>query len=168
MNRTATLARAATLGLVAAAVTLALPASAFAQRGAGGQGGFGQQNPGMQLWMALDQRFDEFSKQLTLTEDQTKSVKTLLTEFGEKNKSAERLKSLMASMRARTGGGRGGGGGAGSGRARAGMQNFEQMRNLMQELGPAFDELHEKVTALLDEEQKKTLTTLLQRRRPGG
>ena len=166
MNRTATLARAATLGLVAAAVTLALPASAFAQRGAGGQGGFGQ-NPGMQLWMALDQRFDEVGKQLALTEDQTKSVKTLLTEFGEKNKSVGRLKSLMAGMRARAGGGRGGGG-AGSGRARAGMQNFEQMRNLMQELGPAFDELHEKVTALLDEEQKKTLTTLLQRRRPGG
>ena len=167
MNRTATLARAATLALVAAAVTLALPASAFAQRGAGGQGGFGQ-NPGMQLWMALDGRFDEVSKQLTLTEDQTKSVKTLLTEFGDSNKSVGRLKSLLASMRARSGGGRGGGGGAGSGRARAGMQNFEQMRNLMQELGPAFDDLHEKVTALLDEEQKKTLTTLLQRRRPGG
>ena len=164
MNRTRNLARAGTLGLVAAAVTLTLPASAFAQRGAGG--GFGQ-NPGMQLWMALDQRFDEVSKQLTFTETQTESVKKLLTEFTEKNASVGKLKDMLAGMRARQGGGRGGGG-AGQGRARAGMQNFEQMRTLMQELGPAFDQLHEKVTELLDEEQKKSLTTLLQRRRPGG
>ena len=165
MNRTRNLARAGTLGLVAAAVTLTLPTSAFAQRGAGG--GFGQ-NPGMQLWMALDQRFDEVSKQLTFTEAQTESVKKLLTEFTEKNASVGKLKDMLAGMRARQGGRGGGGGGAGQGRARAGMQNFEQMRTLMQELGPAFDQLHEKVTELLDEEQKKSLTTLLQRRRPGG
>ncbi|MXW15987.1 MAG: hypothetical protein F4123_04140 [Gemmatimonadetes bacterium] len=164
MNRTRNLARVATLGLVAAAVTLTLPASAFAQRGAGG--GFGQ-NPGMQLWMALDQRFDEFSKQLTFTETQTESVKKLLTEFTEKNASAAKLKDLLAGMRARRGSG-GGGGGAGQGRARAGMPDFQQMRTLMQELETPFEELHEKVTALLDEEQKKTLTTLLQPRRPGG
>ena len=167
MNRTHHLARVATLGLVAAATTLTLPASAFAQRGAGG-GGFGQ-NPGMQLWMALDQRFDEVNKQLTFTETQTESIKKLLTEFAEKNESVGKLKDMLAGMRARQGAGRGGGGGgAGQGRARAGMQNFQQMRTLMQELGPAFEQLHEKVTELLDEEQKKSLTTLLQRRRPGG
>ena len=165
MNRTRNLARVGTLGLVAAAVTLALPASAFAQRGAGGGAG---QNPGMQLWMALDQRFDEVSKQLTLTEAQTESVKKLLTEFAEKNENVGKLKDMLAGMLARQGGRGGGGGGAGQGRARAGMQNFQQMRTLMQELGPAFDQLHEKVTELLDEEQKKSLTTLLQRRRPGG
>ncbi len=165
MNRTRNHAHAAMLGLVAAALALTLPTSALAQRGAGG--GFGQ-NPGMQLWMALDQRFDEVSKQLTFTEAQTESVKKLLTEFTEKNESVGRLKDMLAGMRARQGGRGGGGGGAGQGRARAGMQNFQQMRTLMQELGPAFDQLHEKVTELLDEEQKKSLTTLLQRRRPGG
>lgn len=162
MNRTRNHARVAMLGLVAAAFTLALPASAFAQRGAGG--GFAQ-NPGMQLWMALDDRFDEVAKELTLTEDQTASVKTLLTEFTEENKSAARLKTLFANMRSRAGAGRRGGGGGAGGAAR---QGFQEMRDLVQQLDPAFEELHEKVTALLDEEQKTTLTTLLQRRRPGG
>ena len=162
MNRTRNHARVAMLGLVAAAFTLALPASAFAQRGAGG--GFAQ-NPGMQLWMALDDRFDAVAKELTLTEDQTASVKTLLTEFTEENKSAARLKTLFANMRSRAGAGRRGGGGGAGGAAR---QGFQEMRDLVQQLDPAFEELHEKVTALLDEEQKTTLTTLLQRRRPGG
>lgn len=166
MNRTRTLARVATPGLVAAAIMLALPLSAIAQRGAGG-GGFGQ-NPGMVLWMALDDRFDEVGKQLTLTETQTESVKTLLKEFTEKNESVGRLKKIFADMRASRGQGRRGGGGAGGGRGGGGMQGMQEMRTLMQELGPAFEELHEKVTGLLDEEQKKSLTTLLQRRRPGG
>ena len=170
MKRTRQSAQLLTLGLVAAAVTLALPASAFAQRGAGGQGGFGQ-NPGMQLWLALDQRFDEFSKQLTLTEPQTESVKTLLKEFTEKNESVGRLKTLFANMRQRGEGGRGGAGGGAGGRGGAGgggMQGMQEMRGLMEELGPAFEELHEKFTGLLDEEQKKTLPGLLQWRRPGG
>lgn len=166
MNRTRNHARVAMLGIVAAAFALALPVSAFAQRGAGG--GFAQ-NPGMQLWMALDDRFDEVAKELTLTEDQTASVKTLLTEFTENNKSAARLKSLFANMRSRAGAGRrGGGGGAGGAGGGAARQGFQEMRDLVQQLDPAFEELHEKVTALLDEEQKTTLTTLLQRRRPGG
>ncbi len=167
MNRTRNLARVATLGLVAAAVTLTLPASAFAQRGAGG-GGFGQ-NPGMALWMALDDRFDEVSKQLTLTETQTESVKKLLKEFTEKNEGVSRLKTLFADMRSRAGQrGGGGAGGAGGGRGGGGMQGMQEMRTLMQDLGPAFEGLHEKVTGLLDEEQKKALTGLLLRRRPGG
>ncbi|MDE2796299.1 MAG: Spy/CpxP family protein refolding chaperone [Gemmatimonadota bacterium] len=165
MNRTRTFARVALPGFVAAAIMLALPVSAFAQRGAGG--GFGQ-NPGMALWMALDDRFDEVSKQLTLTETQTESVKTLLKEFTEKNASVSRLKKIFADMRASRGQGRRGGGGAAGGRGGGGMQGMQEMRTLMQELGPAFEELHEKVTGLLDEEQKKSLTTLLQRRRPGG
>ena len=164
MNATRHLARVATPGLVAAAILLALPTSAFAQRGAGG-GGFGQ-NPGMALWMALDDRFDEFSKQLTLTETQSESVKKLLEEFTEKNESVSRLKKIFADMRSRRGQGQRGG--AGGGRAGGGMQGMQEMRTLMQELGPAFETLHEKVTELLDEEQKKSLTTLLQRRRPGG
>ena len=164
MNRTRTLARVAMPGFVAAAIMLALPVSVLAQRGAGGFG----QNPGMALWMALDDRFDEVSKQLTLTETQTESVKTLLKEFTEKNESVGRLKKIFADMRASRGQGRRGGGGAGGGRAGGGMQGMQEMRTLMQELGPAFEELHEKVTGLLDEEQKKSLTTLLQRRRPGG
>lgn len=173
MKRTRNHARVALLALVAAAFTLALPASALAQRGAGG--GFAQ-NPGMGLWMALDDRFDEVAKELTFTEDQTESVKTLLTEFTEKNKSAARLKTLLTNMRSRMGAGRrgggggagGGGGGAGGGGGGAAMQSFQEMRNLIQQLDPAFEELHEKVTALLNEEQKTALTTLLQRRRPGG
>lgn len=168
MKRTRSLTRIAMPGLAAAAIMLTLPASAFAQRGAGG-GGFGQ-NPGMGLWMGLDQNFDEFTKELALTEAQTESVKKLLTEFSETNKSAERLKTILSSMRSRRGGGRGGGGGGagGAGRGGGGMQNFQEMRNLMEQLSPAFTELHTKVTELLDEEQNKTLTTLLQRRRPGG
>ncbi len=166
MNRTPHLARAAMLALVAAAVTLALPSSAFAQRGAGGQGGFGQ-NPGMQLWMALDGRFDEIGKQLSLTEAQSESVKKLMKEFTDENEGVSRLKALFAGMRERRGQ-RGGGGGAGGGRGGGGMQGMQEMRTLMQELGPAFEGLHDKVTELLDEEQKETLKGLLQWRRPGG
>lgn len=166
MNRTRTFARVAMPGFVAVAIMLALPVSVFGQRGAGG-GGFGQ-NPGMALWMALDDRFDEVSKQLTLTETQSESVKKLLKEFTEKNASVSRLKKIFADMRASRGQGRRGGGGAAGGRGGGGMQGMQEMRTLMQELGPAFEELHEKVTGLLDEEQKKSLTTLLQRRRPGG
>ena len=45
------------------------------------------------------------------------------------------------------------------------MQNF---RDLMQQLGPVFETLHADISAVLDEEQVKSMTQLLERQRPGG
>ena len=120
----------------------------------------------MVLWGALDQRFDEFTKRLTLTEAQEESITRLVTEFRDKNKDElGRLQSLTSLMRPRPGGVRRGGEGGAGGGAGGGMQ---EMRDLMQQLAPDFETLHEDFTALLDKEQKKTLTGLLQRRRPRG
>ena len=159
--------RVVTLGVVATAIVLAIPGSASAQRGAGG--GFFN-NPGIRLWTALDQRFEEFAKELSLTEAQTESVTELVADFREENKDAlGRWTSMMESMRSRgrgAGGGRGtGGGGAGARRPGGGMQ---EMRGLMQQLTPAMENLHGEVTRLLDEEQVKTLAKLLERRPPRG
>ena len=112
MNFGKHLGHAVRLGIVAAAIALAIPASASAQRGAGGGGGM-LNNPGLRLWTALDQGFEDFAKELALTEEQTKSVTELVEGFREKNKDAlGRWTSIMSSMRSRV---RGAGGGGGSG-----------------------------------------------------
>ena len=156
------------LGIAAAAIAMAIPTSASAQRGAGARGGFAN-SPGIRLWTELDQRFDGFTEHLSLSEEQTGQVTALVNGFRERNKNTlGRFQSLMAEMRSRMGGRaaggarRGGGGGAGN---RQGMQDF---RDLMQQLTPAFETLHADVSAVLDEEQVKSMTQLLQQQRPGG
>ena len=156
------------LGIAAAAIAMAIPTSASAQRGAGGRGAFAN-NPGIRLWTELDQRFDGFTEHLSLSEEQTGQVTALVNEFRDENKNTlGRFRTMMAEMRSRMGGGaaggarRGGGGGAGN---RQGMQNF---RDLMQQLGPVFETLHADISAVLDEEQVKSMTQLLERQRPGG
>jgi len=154
---------AAKLGIAAVAIALAIPGSASAQRGAGGGGGL-LNNPGMRLWSELDQRFDDVTTELSLTEAQTDSVTRLVTDFREANKDAlGRWTDIRNSMRSRTRGAGGGGRGAGGG-----MQGMQEIRNLIQQLAPPMETLHTEVTKLLDEEQVKTLATILQRRPPRG
>lgn len=149
---------------IAAAIALAIPGSASAQRGAGGGGGFFN-SPGMRLWTALDQRFEDITTELSLTEAQTDSVTRLVTDFREANKDAlGRWTDIRNSMRSRTRGA-GGGGGRGAG---GGMQGMQEIRNLVQRLTPAMETLHSEVTKLLDKEQVKTLATILERRPPRG
>ena len=152
------------LGVAAAAIVLVIPGSASAQRGAGAGGGFFN-NPGILLWSALDQRFEDFAKQLSLTETQTESVTGLVADFREENKSAlDRWTSMRNSMRSRPRGADGGGArGAGGG-----LQNMQEIRELMRQLTPALETFHEEVTNLLDEEQVKTLATILERRTRRG
>ncbi len=151
------------LGIAAVAIALAIPGSASAQRGAGGGGGFFN-NPGMRLWTALDQRFEDVAAELSLTEAQTDSVTRLVTDFREANKDAlGRWTDIRNSMRSRTRGAGGGGRGAGGG-----LQGMQEMRNLIRQLEPAMEALHTEVTQLLDEEQAKTLATILERRPPRG
>ena len=80
MTPTTSRRRLITLGIAAAAIALALPASVSAQRGSGARGGFAN-NPGMQLWNALDQRFDGFTEQLALNEEQFGLVTVLVREL---------------------------------------------------------------------------------------
>ena len=149
------------LGIAAAAIALAIPVSASAQRGVGGGGGFFN-NPGMRLWTALDQRFEDVTTELSLTEAQTDSVTTLVTNFREANKDVlGRWKNTANSMRSRTRG-------AGGGGARGAGGGMQEIRNLLEQLGPALETLHSEVTKLLDEEQVKTLATILERRPPRG
>ena len=152
-----------TLGVAAATIALAIPVSASAQLGAGGGGGFFN-NPGIRLWTALDQGFEDFTKELSLTEAQTESVTTLVADFSEENKKAlGSWTDIMNSRRSRT---RGAGGGAGGARGAGG--GMQDIRDLMQQLTPALETLHEEVTRLLAEEQVKTLATILERRPPRG
>lgn len=153
-----------TLGLLALAIALALPASLSAQRGAGGGARGGMfNNPGMRLWTQLDDNYEEFTEQLTLTEAQTESLATLLKDFREKNaQGLQEYTDMRQSMR-----GRAGGGGGGGGNRQAMQATFQRMQALLEKLGPAFDKLHKDVGELLDEDQTKTMTQLLQPRRPG-
>ena len=105
-------AHVVTFGATVAALTLAIPGTASAQRGAGGGGGFFN-NPAMRLWGALDQGFDDFNKELSLSEEQTEAVTRLVADFREENKNAlGRWTNMRNSMRSRTRGAGGGGGGA--------------------------------------------------------
>ena len=93
------------LGIAAAAIAMAIPTSASAQRGPGARGGFAN-NPGIRLWTELDQRFDGFTDHLSLSEEQTGQVTALVDDFRDKNKNVlGRFQTMMAEMRSRMGGG---------------------------------------------------------------
>lgn len=155
--------RIATLGVLAAAIALVLPASLSAQRGAGGARGGMFNNPAMALWTQLDENYEEFSKQLTLTEEQTENITGLLKDFREKNEQGlEEYTEMRQSMRNR------GGGGGGGGNREAMQATFQRMRTLLEKLTPAFEKLHTDFGDLMTEDQTKKLTELLQPRRPGG
>jgi len=157
------------LGIVAVAAVAALPGSAAAQRPGGAFGGFAN-NPGVRLWAALDQRFEGFSERLALSDEQANSVAVLVADFREANESAlGRYDRVRAQMRDRMGAARRGGSarrGAGGGNPQA-RQAMQEMRSLVDQLGPAFEVLHRDFSALLSEEQTETLRSLLQRQRPG-
>ena len=159
------------LGIVGLAAAAALPGSATAQRPGGAFGGFAN-NPGARLWAALDQRFEGFSERLALSDEQANSAAVLIADFREANEDAlGRYDRMRAQMRDRMGGARRGAGGgarrgAGGGNAQA-RQAMQEMRSLVDQLGPAFEVLHRDFSALLSEEQTETLTSLLQRQPRG-
>ncbi|MCY3545463.1 MAG: hypothetical protein OXH49_01150 [Gemmatimonadetes bacterium] len=159
------------LGIVGLAAAAALPGTATAQRPGGAFGGFAN-NPGARLWAALDQRFEGFSERLALSDEQANSAAVLIADFREANEDAlGRYDRMRAQMRDRMGGARRGAGGgarrgAGGGNAQA-RQAMQEMRSLVDQLGPAFEVLHRDFSALLSEEQTETLTSLLQRQPRG-
>ena len=157
--------RITTLGVLAAAIAIVLPASLSAQRGAGGARGGMFNNPAILLWTQLDENYEEFTEQMTITEEQGESIATLLTDFREKNEQGlEEYSEMRQSM-----GNRAGGGGGGGGNRQAMQATFQRMQTLLEKLGPAFEKLHTDVGELLTEDQTKKLAELLQPpRRPGG
>lgn len=161
--------RIAALGALAAAIVLTLPATASAQRGAGGgvRGGGMFNSPGIRMWTLVDEDLEEFTKQLTLTETQTESLNTLLADFREKNKDGlARYTEMRQNMPGRGGAGGGRAGGGGNRQAMQGM--MQQMRSVLETLNPAFEKLHADFGEVLDEDQNRKLAELLQPRRPGG
>ena len=151
------------VALAAVATMAALPGSVTAQRPG---------NPGVRLWESLDQRFEGFSERLALSDEQANSAAVLVADFREANESAlGRYDRMRAQMRDRMGAARRGGGGgarrgAGGGNPQA-RQAMQEMRSLVDQLGPAFEVLHRDFSALLSEEQTETLRTLLQRQPRG-
>ena len=172
MNNATNLRSLVALGILAATISGAYPGSASAQQRRGGAGAGFADNPGMALWAALDQRFEDFSERLTLSDEQVNRTTTLVADFREANKSnLARWDRVGNQMRNRMGGaqrgGAGGarrGGGAGDPQARQAMQ---EMRSLVEQLGPAFETLHRDFSQLLNEDQADTLQLLL-RRQPRG
>ena len=151
-------------------LTVLAPTFASAQRGPGARGGFAN-NPGIRLWTELDQRFDGFTEHLSLSEEQTGQVTALVDDFRDKNQNVlGRFHTMMAEMRSRMGGGAAGGARRRSGGGnRQGMQQTgQELRALVGQLAPAFKTLHTDISAVLDEEQVKSMTQLLERQRPGG
>ena len=118
----------------------------------------------------MDQRFEGFAERLALSDEQANNAAVLVADFREANKSAlGRYDRMRAQLRDRMGAARRGGGarrGAGGGNAQA-RQAMQEMRSLVDQLGPAFEVLHRDFSALLSEEQTETLRNLLQRQRPG-
>lgn len=172
MNNATNLRTLVALAILAATISAAWPGSATAQQRRGaGFGGFAD-NPGMALWAALDQGFEDFSERLALSDEQVSRTTTLVADFREANKSyLARWDRVRNQMRNRMGGARRGGaggarrgGGAGDPQARQAMQ---EMRSLVEQLGPAFETLHWDFTQLLNEDQTDTLRQLLRRQPPG-
>lgn len=169
MNNATNLRSLVALGILAATISAAWPGSATAQQRRGG--GFAD-NPGMALWAALDRGFEDFSEQLALSEEQVSRTTTLVADFREANESyLARWDRVRDQMRNRMGGARRGGaggarrgGGAGDPQAR---QAIQEMRSLVEQLGPAFETLHWDFTQLLNEDQTDTLRQLLRRQTPG-
>lgn len=172
MNRYGLCRNLTALGAIAVALLLALPHYAAAQRPGMGPGGAFANNAGVRLWNALDQRFEEFTEELGLTEAQVGSVTTLVGEFREENRVALRqYDELMTQMRDRMRGGTRGGAARGGG-ARPNRQGMRPggggFANIIEELVPAFETLHKNVATILDEGQVEKLNGLLARRLPGN
>ena len=149
------------LGVIAVMIAMATPVIASAQQRGMGRAFGGSE--GQRLWTQLDQRFDEFTQELSLSDAQMGLITLVVDDFREANEDAlGRLRAMMADMRGlRQGGGRP------NRQAMAGVA--EKHGNPVQELAPAFEELKTNVAALLDPEQVESLTKMLtQRRRPGG
>lgn len=171
MNNATNLRSLVALGILAVTISAAHPGSAAAQQRRGGGGGFAD-NPGMALWAALDQGFEDFSERLVLTDEQVSRTTALVADFREANKSyLARWDRVRSQMRNRMGGARrGGAGGArrgGGGGDPQARQAVQEMRSLVEQLGPAFETLHRDFTQLLNEDQTDTLRQLL-RRQPRG
>ncbi len=158
------------LGILAATIGAAWPGSATAQQRRGGAFGGFADNPGMALWTALDQGLEDFSERLALSDEQVSRTATLVADFREANKSyLARWDRVRDQMRNRMGGARrGGAGGArrGGGDPQA-RQAMQEVRSLIEQLGPAFETLHWDFTQLLNEDQTQTLRQVL-RRPPRG
>lgn len=172
MNNATNLRSLIALGILAATISAAHPGSATAQQRRGGGFGGLADNPGMALWAALDQGFEDFSERLVLSDEQVGRTTALVADFREANKSyLARWDRVRDQMRNRMGGARrGGAGGArrgGGGGDPQARQAIQEMRSLVEQLGPAFETLHWDFTQLLTEDQTDTLRQLL-RRQPRG
>ncbi len=173
MNNATNLRSLVALGILAATISAAWPGSASAQQRRGGAFGGFADNPGMALWAALDQGLEDVSERLALSDEQVSRTAALVADFREANKSyLARWDRVRDQMRNRMGGGarRGGAGGArrgGGGGDPQARQAMQEMRSLVEQLGPAFETLHWDFTQLLNEDQTQTLRQVL-RRPPRG
>lgn len=174
MNRNNVHHRLAGPGVLAIvlSMSIALPQLAGAQNpGMRAGGGALANNPAVRLWNALDQRFDGFTGELGLTEAQAGSVAALVEKFREQNRVAlSRYDGMMTQMRNRMRGGTRGGAARGGGARpnRQGMRAGGGFADIIEELVPAFETLHQDVATILDEGQVEKLNGLLARRRPGN
>lgn len=170
MNRDSIFGPATVLAIAAVALSFVVRQPAAAQRPGMGAAGAFADNPGVRLWNALDQRYEEFTEVLGLTDTQVESVTALVEGFREENRAAlRRYDEVMTQMRNRMRGGarRGAAGGGGARPNRQGMRpGGGGLADLMEELVPAFETLHTSIVELLDEEQGQTLNEFLTRR-PG-
>ena len=168
MNRDSIRRPATMLAVAVTALSLVVPQLAAAQRPGIGTGGAFADNPGVRLWNALDQRYEQFTEALGLTEAQVDSVTALVEGFREENGVAlRRYDEVMTQMRNRMRGGarRGAAGGGGARPNRQGMRpGGGGLADLMEELAPAFETLHTSIVELLDAEQGQTLNEFLTRR----
>ncbi|MYJ18653.1 MAG: hypothetical protein F4106_11575 [Gemmatimonadetes bacterium] len=168
MNRDSIRRPATMLAVAVTALSLVVPQLAAAQRPGMGAGGAFASDPGVRLWNALVQRYEQFTEELGLTDAQAESVTALVEGFREENEAAlRRYDEVMTQMRNRMRGGvrRGGAGGGGARPNRQGMRpGGGGLADLMEELVPAFETLHTSIVELLDEEQGQTLNEFLTRR----
>ncbi len=168
MNRDSIRRPATMLAAAVTALSLVVPQLAAAQRPGMGAGGAFANDPGVRLWNALDQRYEQFTEELGLTETQVDSVTALVEGFREENGvGLRRYDEVMTQMRNRMRGGarRGATGGGGARPNRQGMRpGGGGLADLVEELVPAFETLHTSIVELLDEEQGQTLNEVLTRR----
>jgi len=150
------------LALLAILATVPVPAFAQRERAVGPRADIAQR-----FWLQLDQRIEEFSKTLSLTEEQSSQVIAVVEEFRQTNEDAlGRMTAMAAEIRAlaeeqsnvRE-------------RRRAMAEVAEKHGNPAQELAPAFADLRSDVTELRDPEHQRRLNRMFARRtgrRPPG
>ena len=137
----------------------ALPADLLAQaQQRGGMGMMGAfRSEGQHLWTLLDQRFDEFSQTVSLTEVQSGLVQIVVEDFRQTNEDAlERLAAMITEMRGLMGDGRPDRG--------AIAQIAEKHGNPVQSLAPAFQSMKADIADLLEPEQAEAMNRLLAQR----